>query len=253
MRIGSHRSGLSVAALALSFALMSGCTDTRFAYKPGPTAGGVQGVPVKVAVLPFEDGTEKGAELGGRILDSGHYKSNLAQSGISGLVTALTPELWAKAFADDLAASGVFRATRFVYGPSELADEDFIVEGTVEMAYEGGPPGRWGEFALALRALRRTDRRPVWEKGVQRIVKTRWDLLEGCGRLDHQCQVDRYHAKINEVMRGLFSEAGADLLEKLASLSGSPAGEDGLTPAATPAPPALDSADKEIERILKRR
>jgi hypothetical protein len=181
---------------------------------------------------------------------------NLAKAGIAGQITALTPELWAKAFADDMAASGAFRAVRFVYSPSELLDEEYTIEGTVEKAYAAGATTSPSEFDLRLRALRRADNRLAWEKEVTRGWKTQGTLYDGCGI--GQCTIDRYHAAMNGVMQGIFAEARADLF---ATLSGNRAGEGGLPPAAspgdagkekgTPTPPAQESTEQTIDRILK--
>ena len=105
------------------FALLAGCAaNTNFVYKPNPPAAGAPKLPAKVAVLPFEDGTENFTKRGSTLSD-GQY--NLAKTGIPGVMTAMPPEFWGKSFADELAASGSFRSVRFVYSPSEIKDESF--------------------------------------------------------------------------------------------------------------------------------
>ena len=248
---------LLVAAVALL--LMVGCgINSTFVYKPGPPEAGGAKLPVKIAVLPFKDGTEDFTDRGS-IFSGGHY--NLAKAGIAATMTPLTPELWAKSFAEELAVSGSFRSARFLYSPSELADEDFFVEGTLTKAYIGKLWDDGNEFAISLRALARSDKRCVWEKEVSRAWKNTLALYKGCGGMAIQCMVDRHHADANRVMREMFVEAGADLVATLAALSGSRAGEDGLPPAASPGearkdkgtstPPAPESVEETIEKILK--
>lgn len=236
----------SFAALALL--LMAGCgVNSKFVYKPGAPAAGGPKLPVKVAVLPFKDGTEDFTKRGS-IWNPESLTYNLAKSGISGTMTALTPDLWAKSFADDMTASGSFQAVRFVYSPSEFVDEDFYIEGTVEKATASGAWVNPNEFTLGLRALRRTEKKTVWEKEVSRVWKNTPDLYKGCGGMAIQCMVDRHHADTNRVMREMFAEARADLV---ATLSGNRTGEDGLPPAASPTPPVPESVEQTIDRILQ--
>ena len=253
--------GWGVPVVAVVLLLMAGCAvNSTFVYKPGAPAAGGPKLPVKVAVLPFKDGTEDFTKRGGILAPETLYY-NLAKAGISGTITALTPDLWAKAFSDDMAASGAFRAVRFVYSPTELTDEEFYIEGTVEKAYAAGAWDTPSEFALRLRALRRADNRLAWEKEVTRVWKTQRTLYDGCGKMGIQCMVDRGHANMNGVLRGIFAEAREDFVGTLASLSGSRAGEDGLPPAASPGearkdkgtstPPAPESVEETIEKILK--
>jgi hypothetical protein len=210
---------------------MAGCAvNSTFVYKPNAPAVGGPKLPVKVAVLPFKDGTENFTDRGS-VFSSGQY--NIAKAGISATMTALTPELWAKSFAEDLAVSGSFRSARFLYSPSELADEDFFVEGTLTKALIGKTWDDGNEFAVSMRALTRSDKRLVWEKEVTRQWKTPSNLYSGCG-MGIQCSVDKFHAEHNKAMQGIFAKARADLVATLASLSGSRAGEGGLPPAASP-------------------
>ncbi|MCR4310253.1 MAG: PDZ domain-containing protein [Deltaproteobacteria bacterium] len=217
---------------AMVLVLTAGCSvNSTFVYKPGGPATGGPKLPLKVAVLPFKDGTEDFTKRGGIFAPETLYY-NLAKSGISGTINALTPDLWAKAFADDTAAAGSFRAVRFVYTPSELVDEDLYIEGTVLKATAAGAWVNPSEFALGLRALRRADKTPVWEKEVSRAWKNSpATLYKGCGGMAVQCMVDRHHADTNRVMREMFAEARTDLV---ATLSGSQAGGGGTPPAGEP-------------------
>jgi hypothetical protein len=250
MRGRSRGWGVPVSVLALL--LMAGCgVNSTFVYKPGgPAAGGMK-VPVKVAVLPFKDGTEDFTKRGSVLAPESLYY-NLAKAGIGGQITALTPDLWAKAFADDTAAAGVFQSVRFVYGPSELVDEDLYIEGTLGKATVSGAWVNPSEFALGLRAVRRADKKPVWEKEVSRVWKnTPATLYKGCGGMAIQCMVDRHHEDANRVMREIFAEARADLMATIASQSGIRAEEGSLPPTASPAPHAPESVEQTIERLLK--
>ena len=246
---------------AMVLVLMAGCSiNSTFVYKPGAPAVGGPKLPVRVAVLPFKDGTEDFTRRGSE-WNPDTLKFNLAKAGISGQTTALTPDLWAKAFADDTAASGVFREVRFVYSSSEMLDEEFTIEGTVEKAYAAVSSDTASEFAVRLRALRRADNRRVWEKEITRGWKIQRTLYDGCGRTQNQCRADRHHADMNRVMREMFAEARADLVATLAALSGSRGGEgDPPTPASpgeapqykgTSSPPAPESVEQTIDRLLR--
>jgi hypothetical protein len=218
------KSLLVAAAVLVS---MAGCApNSQFVYKPGPPEAGTAKLPVKVAVLPFKDGTEDFTKRGSE-WDPDTLMFNLVKTGIGATITALTPDLWAKAFADDMAASGAFRAVRFIYSPSELVDEGFIIEGTVEKAYVVVTLLNPNEFALGLRAVRRADNRLVWEKKVTRGWKIPPTLYDGCGRVQNQCRADRLHAELNRVMREMFAEARADLVATLAALSENVTRKDG--------------------------
>ncbi|HEY3490491.1 MAG TPA: hypothetical protein VGK27_10290 [Candidatus Deferrimicrobiaceae bacterium] len=232
--------------------VLAGCSvNDRFVFKPGmPPVAGAK-LPMKVAVLPFGDGTEDFTQRGGFLVDQKNLIFNLAKTGYSGFITALPPELWAKALAEDLAASGIFREVRFVYSPSELVDEEISIEGTVEKAYAFGAFYTPNRFALRLRASWRKDRKPFWEKGVERVWNTDEAAFTRCG-ISRQCIADESHAEVNRVMRELFAEAGSDLARTLASLPGGQTGGDERTPAATPAQsPVPGSVDETIEAILK--
>lgn len=233
--------------------LLSGCAgNTTFLYKPSAPTIGAQSLPVKVAVLPFKDGTEDFTKRGNELLDQERLMYNLAKAGVGSLTTALTPELWAKALADDMAASGDFQAVTFLYSPAEVKDEDFIIEGVVEKANYSGVWARPNEFALSLRALRRVDTVLIWEKKFIREFKSTHPQAppQGCG-MSPQCMVDRLHADINGVMQSFFAEARTDLVRTLAS-PGDRSGQFAPLSVASPqALPAGESVDREIERILK--
>jgi hypothetical protein len=232
--------------------LTAGCSyNSTFVYKPSAFAAGGQKLPVKVAVVAFVDGTEDFTKRGSELFDQKNTVYNLAKGGWGGVMTALTPELWAKALADELAASGPFGSVRFVYTPAEAADEEIRIEGIVEKASLSGtfvgPPN---EFVLELRAFRRTDVHPVWEKKISRnwVINDRNTLYAGCGGdFDFQCAVYRHHADSNRVMQDIFAEARTDLVRTLAS----PGDRSGLSATSPETPSAGEAVDREIERILK--
>jgi len=242
---------------AAALVLLAGCVSnknlvakasgTYFVYEPNARAAVGPKLPVKVAVLPFKDDTENFTTRGSVFAPDG-FTLNLVKAGIPGAGTALTPELWAKSFADEMAASGAFRAVRFVYNRSEIVDDDFFIEGTVEKAYGTGSWDKPNEIALGFRAVRRADNRPVWEKGT--TTEWIWRRPGACGH-PTQCVKDQRHADVNNAMQALFAEARADLVATLASISGVGAGDGGLPLTVSPAPPAPESTEQTIERILQ--
>jgi hypothetical protein len=234
---------------ATALFLLAGCAgNTTFLYKSSAPTIGAQKLPVKVAVLPFKDGTEDFTKRGNELLDQERLMYNLAKAGAGSVITALTPELWAKALADDMASSGDFQSVTFLYSPAEVKDEDFIIEGMVEKANYSGTWARPNEFALSLRALRRVDTVLIWEKKFIREFKSTHP--QGCG-MSPQCMVDRIHADINGVMQSFFTEARTDLVRTLASL-GDRHGQYAPLSAVSPETlPAGETVDREIERILK--
>lgn len=251
MRQKLSRLALAIAALALLS--LTGCVDTKFVYKPGAPAAGVTPIPTKIAVLPFQDGTEDFTQRGS-IFDPDNMRINLVKAGLSGTMAALTPDLWAKAFADEMVASGKFRDVKFIYSPSELTDETYLIEGKVEKAYFSGGWNTPNEYALGLRALRRADKSPVWEKEVVSIRNTPRNIYEGCG-MGLQCMTDHFHADINGVIQLMYAEAVADLARKLAAGQGNSDREavsQSLIPLAEkPSPQSTPgSVDETIEKIL---
>jgi hypothetical protein len=234
---------------ALLLAVAGGCSyNFNFVYKPPAPVAGVRKLPVKVAVLPFKDGTEDFTRRGS-VLNGGYF--NLAKSGYSGMIEALPPPVWAKFFADDLAASGNFRSARFVSDVSEAADDEVIVEGTVTKAYFAIHRTDPSRFAVALNARVGGQGKPFWEKPVSREMALGKKYGAGCG-LSVQCSLDLVHGHHNRMMQELFAEARAGLVEKLASLSGSLPGDVVPPSAIAPVQPqSHESVDGEIDRILK--
>jgi hypothetical protein len=203
---------------------------------------------MKVAVLPFTDGT---GEYTRHDSSKGGYV-NLAKTGIDYGIGPFTPNRWGEAFAAELAASGGFQAVRFVADISGGADDEVIVAGTVTKAdvpiIGGSDPVR---FAVNLNARIGKDGRPFWDKTVSREDATGGGYGVGCG-FSRQCAIDRRHAHHNDLLRGIFIEASADLTKSLSSRSGSRGGENGLSSGASPSLlPSTESLDETIEEILK--
>ncbi|MDO8944792.1 MAG: hypothetical protein Q7U75_16545 [Desulfobacterales bacterium] len=228
--------------------MAAGCAlNPTFIYRPTPSEELGSTLPVKIAVLPFRDGTEEytrnGSSLGGYV--------NLAKTGIDYGIAAFPPNRWGKAFADELAASDGFQAVRFVSDISEGADDEILVAGTVTKADVpilggGSDPVR---FAVRLNARIGRDKPPFWNKVVSREGSKGVGYLSGCG-LDRQCVIDRRHAHHNDLMREMFREARVDLAKSLSSRSGSRVKESGFSPSASPAQ-TPESVDEMIEGILK--
>ena len=224
--------------------LVGNTSYMAFVYKPAAPAADGPKYPVKLAVLPFKDGTDDFTKRGS-IFDPESLTFNLVKTGIDGIINALPPEIWAKAFADDMSASGAFRSVRFIYSPTELRDEDFYIEGTVKKAYTGGGLTRPSEYAIGLQVMRRSDNRRVWEKDVSMELMTRQSDFEGCGT-NLQCIAERSHAAMNRVMQSLFIEARTGFMETLGSTSGGRTGQDRISP-----PPDQESIEQTIDRILQ--
>jgi len=196
---------------------------------------------MKAAVVAFEDGTEPFADRGSYV--SG-YVFNLAKAGINGLalnagaafsVSPLPPELWAKSFAEDLRASGIFRSVAFVFTLSELSDEDLVVEGLLTKAYFHTKRNEPDEFALNLRARRAAGGSPVWEGEIRKTSAKPPGVVGILG----DYRIDRVHAYLSGVMQGMFAEARGEIVRAVAA------------PATTePAPSLGDSPEEVIRRIL---
>jgi len=237
---------IGLPAIAAVFVLMTGCAASpNFVYKPNPAAAGERKLPAKVAVLPFEDGTENFTKRGSALSD-GQY--NLAKAGISGGMTAMPPEFWGKSFADELAASGNFQSARFIYSPSEFKDEGFAVDGTLKKVIFAATFDYANELLVSFRATRRSDKKVVWEKEVARVWKTPRNVYAGCG-LGMQCMFDKMHGDWNQGMGAVLAEARADLVGTLASLSEGGTPQDAGTKKADP--PAPESVEQTIDKILK--
>jgi hypothetical protein len=243
-----------IAAAACSIVLAACSTGASFVYRPSPAQEAGTRLPLQVAVLPFPDGNGATAAGGKRPVDPGRL--DITKVGLFGMIDPVTPEAFAEAFADELAASGRFRAVRFVHEAGELPDADIRVEVAVEKASIAASGNMSSEIAIRFRALRGAERQPAWEH----IVARRWtdppDLYAECARanlkpeLAVRCYADRMHERLNEEMRALFSDAGGMLA---AALGEHPEGDETGGGEPKPGRPAQspESDDDLVERILK--
>lgn len=206
--------------LSLSVSVLSGCSP-GFVYqrKPGPTVDG-KALPVKIAVVAFEDGT-RGFTREGNLI--GGYVFNLARTDINGIrintgaafnVPSLPAVGWSKALAEDLAASGTFRSVKFLYSPAERTDEEIVVEVALTKAYYTTITDKPDEFVLHLRVRRMVDNAVVREGDAGKIGVRPRDLTKGC--LYGGCVIDRIQAYLNGVMQGIFADVRRDLVLALA-------------------------------------
>jgi hypothetical protein len=229
----------------LAFLAAAGCARTApFVYKPGGPAAGVTALPARLAVLPFEDTTEPYEMKGSRLNPDGLW-FNLSRGGIGGVIEPVTAPLWARSFAQELAASGRFRAVSFRVEAAEVVDEDYVVSGALAQADIAGAPQVPSSFELRLAAARRQDGRRVWERTITRSILGDKKEFEGCGS-SLSCINERSHAFLNRVLAGMFDEAGADLAR---SIGGRPGAAAGPAPGSMPA--AGEPVDETIRKILE--
>jgi hypothetical protein len=231
--------------LFLSASFLAGCSS-GFVYqrKANPSQDGPK-LPVKVAVVAFEDGTRDFTSEGN--IFSGHV-FNLARTDINGLslntgaafsVSSLPAANWSKALAEDMAASGAFRSVKFMYAPSEVTDEEIVVEGALTKAYFTTISDKPDEFVLHLQVRRMPDNTVLREGDVGRIAVGPRGLLTSCLTYGG-CVVGRINKYLNGVMQGIFADARRDIVLSLAP----PPAEK------KPIPPGQDSPEEVIQRIL---
>lgn len=240
--MGSISSGFRAASIVAFAVLLAGCSvNMNFAYKPNPLVAGAQKIPVKVAVLPFADGTEDFTMHGSTVAVGGSASAryNLAKTGVAGVVSALPPELWGKSFADELSASGSFRSVRFIYSPSEAKDESILVGGVLKKAVHAQSINNKNEILVSFRATGWPDGKIFWEKEAGRVWNTPEEVSAGCAT-GMQCLPDRMHEIWNHQMRAVFAEALADLVAAIGSPDGGAARDA-----------AGEPLDRAIEKILK--
>ncbi len=232
-------------AVAAGLALAAGCSvNTKLVYVPNPPAADAPKLPAKVAVLPFEDGTENFTYRGG-LFGKGQY--NLGKAGVAGGMGALPPEFWGKSFADELAASGTFRSSRFVYGRSEVREEDYLVEGTLKKADFASSWEFPNAILASFRATRMSDGKRVWEKESGASWESP-DVSTACA-VSMKCSIGKAHEDWNRRMNAVLAEARKDFVAALAALAeGGPGGSAGPKAAEQP---AGEPVDRTIENILK--
>lgn len=235
------------AALALALAAaLAGCAHTEpLTYRPGPPAAGAARLPVRLAVLPLQDGTEDFTKEGS-VFQPETLRLNLVKGGVAGTLEPVTPPMWSRALAAELDASGRFRSARFVYEAAEAVEEDLVVSGTIRRAYAFGSWDRPGEFEVELRATRRQGGAPAWTRTViQRPVGSRASY-DACGA-SVSCVNQVSHAHLNATLRAMFEEAGADLARALSGGRPAPQAAPAGQPAAAPPPERVEDT---IQRIL---
>ncbi len=230
--------------LFLSASFLAGCSS-GFVYqrKPDPTRDAPK-VPVKVAVVAFQDGTEDFTSRGNII---GGHLFNLARTDINGFslntgaafsVSSLPAAQWSKSLAEDLDASGAFRSVKFVFGPSEVTDEEIVVEGSLTKANFTTIDDKPDEFLLHLKVHRMPGKAVVREGDAGKSGIRPPGLTSGCFGYGG-CVVDRIHGYLNGVMQGIFTDIRRDLVLALAP-----------PPARKPDAPGQESPEEVIRRIL---
>jgi hypothetical protein len=241
---GRRGSMKKVLILFLSASILGGCSS-GFVYQRKPDlAQDGQKVPVKVAVVAFEDGTRNFTSEGNFISGS---VFNLARTDINGMsinagaafgVSSLPAANWSKALAEDLAASGAFRSVKFVFGPSEATDEEIVVEGALTKAYFTTIKEKPDEFVLHLKVRRMPDNTVVREGDVGKIGVRPRGLTSGCLGYGG-CVVGRINGYLNGVMQGIFADVRRDLVRALAP-----------PPVKAPDVPGQESPEEVIKSIL---
>ena len=230
--------------LILSASCLAGCSS-GFVYqrKPDPVQNASK-LPVKVAVVAFEDGTRDFTSEGN--IFSGHV-FNLARTDINGLsinsgaafsVSSLPAAKWSKSLAEDMASSGAFTSVKFMYTSSEAAGEDIVVEGALTKAYYTTIKDKPDEFVIHLKVRRMPDNAVVREGDVGKSAIRPRGLTNGCLGYGG-CVVDRIHGYLNGVMQDIFAQVRLDLLRALDA-----------PPGKKPALPKPESPDEVIQRIL---
>lgn len=226
----------------LIFTTMTGCSiNTSFVYEPGAPEMDGPKLPVKIAVLPLQDGTENFTMRGSNL--SGGYV-NLAKSGLDYRFNALQADRWGKSFADDLKSSGCFQSVRFIYDAAEAAEDEVIIAGTItkaSLSIQGGPVP--SSLAVTLNARLGTQGRVFWEKSVAREESLENGYGVGCG-FSRQCAVEQCHTHYNNIVRGVFFEARRDFITTLGRSSSS---KDEQSSKST----VSGSADRLIEQIIR--
>jgi hypothetical protein len=236
---------LGVALIALAAGCSSGARP--FVYKPNPPAGGGPKVPVGIAVLPFDDGTENFTERG-TIMGRDTY-TNVAKAAEGEILQPLLPEFWGMSFADELAASGSFRSVRFVYAPSDFKVEEFFVGGILKKANLATRFNASNEILIVFRATRISDKKVVWEKELgSKAWKTSPTIRDGCSPWGNECVISVFRDEWNRGMAAVFAKARVDLLKTLASLEGGTGGAPGAGAAGKA---AGESVETTIDRILQ--
>jgi len=248
MSRGASGKGASIKSaliLALAASILAGCSSGLVYQRKAESSPGGPKLPVKVAVVAFEDGTREFTREGNMF---GGYVFNLARTDINGIwintgaafsVSSLPAVRWSKALAEDMSASGAFRSVKFIYSPSERTDEEIVVEGALTKAYYTTINGKPDEFFLHLKVRRMSDNVVLRESDVGSSAVRPRGLLTSCLTYGG-CVVDRIHKYLNGVMQGIFAQARLDLVRTLAP----PPVEK------KPVPTGQESPEDVVKRIL---
>jgi len=237
--------------LFLSASILAGCSSGLvYQRKPDAVQDGNK-VPLKVAVVAFEDRTRNFTNEGNIL--SGHV-FNLARTDINSLslspvpvfsvsplftVSSLPAANWSKALAEDMAASGAFRSVKFVFGPSEVTDEEIVVEGALTKAYFTTINGKPDEFVLHVKVRRMPDNTVLREGDVGKTGVRPGGLTTSCLTYGG-CVVGRINKYLNGIMQGIFEDVRRDLVLVLAP----PPAEKKTVP------PGQESPEDVVQRIL---
>lgn len=192
--------------LALGF---SGCV-APFVYHVSPRDPDTPRLPLKVAVLKFEDKTEDFVQTGGHEGPSRPWVFNLAKGGgtQSGFPNLPAPA-WSQMFAEDLQHSGIFGSVRHFSSGSALTQEDVVIQGVVlraSLIIHTLP----SDFSLQLTGWKRGDREPFWEGAFS--YKEIFELGE-CR--DQKCGLLKTNEFLQEALRSIFTDARRNLARKL--------------------------------------
>lgn len=230
----------------LSASFLAGCSSGLvYQRKPNPSQDGPK-LPVKVAVVAFEDGTRDFTREGNLF---GGYVFNLARTDINGTwintgaafsVSSLPAVRWSKTLAEDMSASGAFRSVKFIYSPSERTDEEIIIEGALTKAYYTTITDKPDEFVLHLKVRRMPDNTVVREGDAGKIGVRPSNLTSGCFMYGG-CVIDRIQGYLSGVMQGIFEDVRRDLVRAIAP---PPPAEKKFDP------PGQESPEEVVKRIL---
>ncbi len=224
---------------------LAGCSSGfKYQRKAEPAQEASKQLPVKIAVVAFEDRTRNFTSEGN--LFSG-YLFNLARTDINGTwllagaafsVSSLPAAQWSKALAEEMSSSGAFRTVKFVFSPSEVTEEEIVVEGALTKAYFTTINGKPDEFMLHLKARKAHDNTVAWEGDVGKIGVRPGGLTTTCLGYGG-CVVGRITGYLNGIMQGIFVDVRRDLILALAP-----------PPAKNPDGPGQASPEEVIKNIL---
>jgi hypothetical protein len=201
-------------AIVLTLAGLSGCALHPIVYLPNAPLVQQPEFPLRVAVLPFKDGTkdepfhQKSLSIPLVVLNDRQW-TNIAKAVAS--PAYFPPKAWGKALATELQASGLFKEARFET-IEPVTNADILIEGTVNestllnqtigvifvIVTSGGGTQ---DFSFTLRARRPDALQPFWETTVERHLKGGNSTV-----------------RLNAILRGMMAEATQQLKKALETL-----------------------------------